>query len=335
MTSKILLEPETEIESAHKQGTACSPCGPALTVAGRPEQFASCQQPGGEDGGCQAKAPQPSCEPYNTVIDHPEQRTTPGRLGDEHNDCRDKASLRQVIEEVLAATWPVVVSYVAVGLPCGVLAAKSGMTPVMAGILSATYLSGGGQFMISNLWMAGTPMLSLLASVAAISSRFALYSASLAPHLKRFGKRESLAITCCFSEEAYGVTLSKLSEGPSWTAKHALTLNLELLLTWTVSVVAGAFIGGAVDIPTALASFAMTSLFIYLLWSQPHTAGNGVAAAAAAVTVVACKWNGLSGAAVPVAALVGVATALASQTALQGHEKPSGAEDEPLEEEKA
>lgn len=228
-----------------------------------------------------------------------------------------KTAERSVARDVLGIAWPVMLSYVAVGMPCGVLAAKTGMTPAMAGILSATYLSGGGQFMISNLWMAGTPIASLLASVTAISTRFALYSASLAPHLKRFGKRESLAITSCFTEEAYGITLSKLAEGPSWTATHALALNLTLLSTWTASVVVGAFIGAAVNIPTALASFAMTSLFIFLLWSQQHTASNAFAVAAAVQAVVVCKWNGLSGAAVPIAALVGVAAGLASQMALE------------------
>lgn len=33
------------------------------------------------------------------------------------------------------------------------------------------YLSGGGQFMISNLWIADTPMLSILASTAADSGQ--------------------------------------------------------------------------------------------------------------------------------------------------------------------
>ncbi len=228
------------------------------------------------------------------------------------------AAAALIAREVFGIAWPVMLSYVAVGMPCGVLAAKAGMEPWMAGLLSATYLSGGGQFMISNLWLAATPIPSLLASVAAISTRFALYSASLAPHLKRFGKRQSLAITSCFSEEAYGITLSKLAEGPAWTATHAIALNLTLLATWTVSVVAGALLGAAVDIPTALASFAMTSLFIYLLWSQPHRLGTAAASIAAAVVVVICKWNGFSGAAVPVAALAGVAAGMASQRLPEG-----------------
>ncbi|MCI7218378.1 AzlC family ABC transporter permease, partial [Parafannyhessea umbonata] len=102
--------------------------------------------------------------------------------------------------EVLSAAWPVMVSYVAVGLPCGVLAAKAGMGPLQNFVLALTFLSGGGQFMMSNLWLAGVPLGSIVASVAAVSTRFALYSASLAPYLERFGRRSALAISCCYTE---------------------------------------------------------------------------------------------------------------------------------------
>lgn len=215
-------------------------------------------------------------------------------------------------QEVLAAAWPVMLSYVAVGLPCGVLAAKAGMTPLMNFVLSLTFLSGGGQFMMSNLWLAGTPLLSIIASVAAISTRFALYSASLAPYLKRFGRRQSLAIASCYTEEAYGITLSRLASGNAWTALHALGLNVCVQLAWAASCAAGAALGSVVDIPTAIAGFAMTSLFIYLLYAQPHTRGTVGAALGAAVTVALCKWNGMGGVAVPFAALVGVAAGMAS-----------------------
>lgn len=67
------------------------------------------------------------------------------------------------------------------------------------------------------------------------------------------------------------------------------------------------------DVPTAIAGFAMTSLFIYLLWSQPHSCGNACAVLGAVAAVVACKWSGLAGVAVPVAAVVGVVAGMASQ----------------------
>ena len=83
-------------------------------------------------------------------------------------------------------------------------------------------------------------------------------------------------------------------------------------LTWAASCAAGAALGTVVNVPTAIAGFAMTSLFIYLLYAQPHTRPTAAATAAAALTVAACKWAGAAGVAVPLAALVGVAAGLAA-----------------------
>lgn len=219
---------------------------------------------------------------------------------------------------VLMLAWPVMLSYAAVGLACGVLEAKAGMAPWMAFVLSATYVSGGGQFMMSNLWIAGVPMPSIAASVAAISARFALYSASLAPHLSDASGRLSFCVSATLTEEAFGISLGKLVSDSSWTAVHALMLNVALLLTWAVSCAAGAAIGAAVDIPTAIAAFAMTSLFVFLLVCQPFSRGAVIAALAAAATVAVCKYAGAAGVAVPLAAVVGVCAALLSGAFARG-----------------
>lgn len=213
--------------------------------------------------------------------------------------------------KVLAIAWPIMCSYVAVGLACGVLSERAGMTGAEAFLLSATYLSGGGQFMIANLWLAGTPMGSLVISVCAISTRFALYSASLAPLLRRYPRRGALAVAATYPEEAYGITLEKLARGDAWSAKEAFGLNIVLMLTWAGSVAAGACLGSAVQVPTALASFAMTALFIYLLMGQLKDAAHGAAAAAAVLAVFLSKCAGAGGAAIPIAAVAGVASALA------------------------
>ena len=221
---------------------------------------------------------------------------------------------KSLARDVLAVAWPIMLSYVAVGLACGVLEAKCGMAHWMAFLLSVTLISGAGQFMMSNLWLAGVPVPSIALSVAAISLRFALYSASLAPHLRRASRGQSLALSATLIEEAYGVTLGKLAGGTrsGWTLGHALALNVVTILTWALSCAAGAALGAAIDLPTAIAGFAMTSLFIYLVWTQPRTRGNAGAMAAAALTVIACKSLGLSAAAVPLAAVAGVAAGLAA-----------------------
>lgn len=214
------------------------------------------------------------------------------------------------MKKVLAVAWPIMLSYIPLGLACGVLASKCGINPLMGFLMSVTLITGSGQFMISNLWLAGLPALSIVASVAAVSLRFALYSASLSPYLKKASKRMSLALSCTLIEEAYGVTLSKLSEGEkSWTLRNALALNIVTILTWAVSVSAGSAIGAVLDIPTALAGFVMTALFVCLASSQLTSRGNVVAAVAAAVSVIVLKLVGLANVAVPFAAVIGVAAA--------------------------
>lgn len=214
------------------------------------------------------------------------------------------------MKKVLAVAWPIMLSYIPLGLACGVLASKCGINPLMGFLMSVTLITGSGQFVISNLWLAGLPAFSIVASVAAVSLRFALYSASLSPHLKKASKRMSLALSYTLIEEAYGVTLSKLSEGEkSWTLRNALALNIVTILTWAVSVSAGSAIGAVLDIPTALAGFVMTALFVCLASSQLTSRGNVVAAVAAAVSVVVLKLAGLANVAVPFAAVIGVAAA--------------------------
>lgn len=214
------------------------------------------------------------------------------------------------MKKVLAVAWPIMLSYIPLGLACGVLASKCGINPLMGFLMSVTLITGSGQFMISNLWLVGLPAFSIVASVAAVSLRFALYSASLSPYLKKASKRMSLALSYTLIEEAYGVTLSKLSEGAkSWTLRNALALNIVTILTWAVSVSAGSAIGAALDIPTAVAGFVMTALFVCLASSQLTSRGNVVAAIAAAVSVIALKLVGLANVAVPFAAVIGVAAA--------------------------
>ena len=196
--------------------------------------------------------------------------------------------------------------------------AQTGMEPWMVFALSSTFVTGSGQFMICNLWLAGVPAASIVASVAAISSRFALYSASIAPHLRGASKRQTLAVAATLTEEAYGISLAKLVEGEDWGPRESFVLNVILIATWGVSCTTGAIVGAVVDVPTAIAGFVCTSLFICLLFSQRLSRGNVVAAGLAAVSVAICKFLGWTNIAVPASVLVGVVTALACDVLAEG-----------------
>ena len=224
-----------------------------------------------------------------------------------------------MLVRIVRIAWPIMLSYIAVGLACGVLSAQAGMAWWMVAIISLTYFSGSGQFMMANLWLSGTPALPVALSVAAISSRFALYSASLAPHLRDASKLETFGVSATLIEEGYGISLGKLTEGDGWGPREATALNIVLILTWVLFSAAGALVGSMLSVPTAVAGFVCTSLFIYRLFSQRATVGNVVAAAVAFLAVVVLKYTGLSGFAVFAATLLGVIAALvAGETVLAG-----------------
>lgn len=223
-----------------------------------------------------------------------------------------------MVLKIVRTVWPVMLTYVAIGTPCGMIMGQTGMEPWMVFALSSTFVTGSGQFMICNLWLAGVPAASIIASVAAISSRFALYSASLAPHLKGASKRQTLAVTATLTEEAYGISLANLVEKNDWGPRESFVLNVILIATWGVSCTAGAVVGAAIDVPSAIAGFVCTSLFICLLFSQRLSRGNVVAAVLAAVSVAICKFLGWANVAVPASVVVGVAIALVCDAVFDG-----------------
>lgn len=220
------------------------------------------------------------------------------------------AAAASPLRAAFAAATPIMLGYVVLGLPCGILASAAGMQVWMVAVMSLVFYSGAGQYMIPNMWLAGNPVSAIVASVGLVNTRQMLYGATLSRFCGEAGHGLAALFGATVTDESFGVNYARLAEG-GWSVRHALFVNLFSLASWTVSNVAGAVVGEAVSVPTALASFAMTSLFICLLCMQELCRANVVAAVAAALGVVLCKLAGLSGVAVLAGALLGVAAALA------------------------
>lgn len=200
--------------------------------------------------------------------------------------------------------------YVAIGVPCGILCSSIGLDALQVFLLSALFYSGAGQFMIPNMWLAGSPIASIVASISLVNTRQMLYAASFAPRCVGVKKRLAFLFSATVTDESYGVNTARFAEG-EWSVGRATAVNLFSQTSWALSNIVGVLVGDAVGIPLAIASFAMTSIFICLLFSQKATAANAVAAVVAMAGVFACKAVGLSGPAILVGAVAGVAAALA------------------------
>lgn len=213
------------------------------------------------------------------------------------------------IRQSLSTALPIMLGYVAIGIPCGILSASIGLDALQVFLLSMLFYSGAGQFMIPNMWLAGSPIASIVASVSLVNTRQMLYAASFAPRCVGVKKRLAFLFAATVTDESYGVNTAKFESG-GWSVGRATLVNLMSQSSWAVSNVVGVLVGNAVGVPLAIASFAMTSIFICLLATQKASAANVVAAAFAMLGVFTCKTIGLSGPAILIGALVGVMGAL-------------------------
>lgn len=217
---------------------------------------------------------------------------------------------REHILSAFSAAIPIMLGYVAIGLPCGILGNTIGLSPVQVLLFSVLLYSGAGQFMIPNMFLAGSSIAAITASVSLVNTRQMLYAASFAPECANCPRWLAALFAASVTDESYGVNTQRFAEG-NWSVDRALMVNLFSQSSWTISNVIGCAVGAAVDIPVPIAAFAMTSIFICLLVTQKFTSANVVAMVMAMLGVYVCKAVGLTGPAILIGAVVGVACAMA------------------------
>ena len=195
--------------------------------------------------------------------------------------------------------------YVVLGLPCGLLCQQVGISPFEAFALSVLFYSGAGQYMIPNMYLAAAGPLAIIASVSLVNTRQMLYSASLSRYCEGASRPLAFLFAATVTDESFGVNLARFADG-GWGVKQATAVNICSCLTWASANALGVAVGQLVSVPTALASFAMTAIFICLLCMQQVNKTNLVTMAVAIVGVFACKLVGLSGPAILIGAVAGV-----------------------------
>ncbi|MEG0505096.1 MAG: AzlC family ABC transporter permease, partial [Raoultibacter sp.] len=117
------------------------------------------------------------------------------------------------IQQSLSAALPIMLGYVAIGIPCGILCSSIGLDALQVLLLSLLFYSGAGQFMIPNMWLAGAPLASIIASVSLVNTRQMLYSASFAKMCQGVRKRLSFLFAATVTDESYGVNMAKFESG--------------------------------------------------------------------------------------------------------------------------
>ena len=190
-----------------------------------------------------------------------------------------------LVKQALQMAAPIMVGYIFLGIPCGILSQSVGMDALQVFLLSALFYSGAGQYMIPNMWLLGSPMAAIIASVTLVNSRQMLYSASLSRFCENVNKRLAFLYGATVTDESFAVNVVKLEQG-EWNIKGATLVNLFSQSSWALANVLG------------------------VLFSQPATKGNIAAGVVAVLGVYLAKCVGLSGPAILIGALLGVAAGM-------------------------
>jgi 4-azaleucine resistance transporter AzlC len=197
---------------------------------------------------------------------------------------------------------PIVLAAFPIGLLWGTLAVKKGLSPLEAGLASASAFGGAAQFVAIDLWRDPVPWLLIVFSVFVVNARHVLMGASLSRHVGHIAPGLRPFVMFLMVDEVWALAERRALKRPlTWS--YYLGLGLPLWINWTVASVLGAVIGRSLGDPGAYGfDFAFSALFIAILasfWKGPRTgailAASGATAALAKLFVPGAWYIVLGG----------------------------------------
>ncbi len=222
------------------------------------------------------------------------------------------------------AELPILVGTAPFGLIYGVSAIGAGLPANAAQAMSAIIFAGSAQFVAAQLIGASIPPVVIIVTGVVINLRHALYSASIAPHVRSLNTGWKCLLAYLLTDEVYAISIINYHHSGLAKNKHWFFLGagLALWLTWQVSTAVGIFLGAQVPASWSL-DFALPLTFIAIaVPALKNRADVGAALAAGAIAIVAYNLPYKTG--LVTAALAGIAAGLALESAfppkvMRGH----------------
>lgn len=205
---------------------------------------------------------------------------------------------------------PVLIGVLPFGMIYGVAALSAGIPTSIAQAMSSIVFAGSAQFVIAQLIAAGTPSLVVILTAFIVNIRHLLYSASMAPFLRKLPGPWKWLLAYLLTDEAYAITILHYQKvgDERHTHWYLLGAGLALWTTWQLSTAAGIFLGGQIP-PGWSLDFAGPLTFIAIVVPTLKDRANTAAALTAAITALLVAALPLK-LGIAVAALVGIAVGL-------------------------
>jgi 4-azaleucine resistance transporter AzlC len=181
---------------------------------------------------------------------------------------------------------PMTVAYAPIAALWGTVAASNGLSPLEAVLMSAGVYSGAAQFVAMDLWSSGMPLGMLVLTIASVSLRHVLMSASVARHMGGFSKVKASVLLFWLTDEAWAMIERRALARPI-TPSYFFGVAFPLWPNWVVFCGLGAWLGKSLGDTSAFGlDFAFAAMFIAVVagfWKGRETALILVASAVSAV----------------------------------------------------
>lgn len=162
---------------------------------------------------------------------------------------------------------PICIGYIPLGIACGILSEKAGLSPFEIGVLSLFVFAGSGQFITASMLIAQSSIISIIFTTFIVNLRHLLMSSTLSPFFNKCSKKFLMFFSHEITDETFAINLMAFKEN-NWTPNKALVLNIVSHLTWIISNVIGGFTGSLFNFNDVIINFVLTSMFICLLTFQ-------------------------------------------------------------------
>jgi 4-azaleucine resistance transporter AzlC len=151
----------------------------------------------------------------------------------------------------------------------GVAAVEAGIPPLEAIGMSLVIYAGAAQLAAIELIGRTAPVVIIVLTAVIINLRYILYSASLAPHFRRFSMPTKWLSAYVLTEQAYAVSITEFqTTAPSDRSRKWFYLGGAVFswVVWQVGTIVGVALGG--NVPAGLSfEFAVPLTFMALLFS--------------------------------------------------------------------
>ncbi|QJB54997.1 AzlC family ABC transporter permease [Pseudodesulfovibrio sp. zrk46] len=183
-------------------------------------------------------------------------------------DVIENERVKSPLAQAFGHASPIIMGYVPVGAAFGVLAHKTGLSMLSTVLMSTIVFAGSAQLIAVAMFAAGMPPLSIIATTFVVNLRHLLMSASLAPYLRSWKKRELVIFGYEITDESFAVHSARFGNG-DLSKRVSIYTNMIAHVSWIVASWVGFMTGSAIpDVKPLGLDYALPAMFIALLTMQ-------------------------------------------------------------------